>query len=117
MLKQESLIEIFVDIKISNLEKKQSISLEEKKDLLKLYIQYGFGILMESSDRIITENYSKGIENYNKAYDNFVAARTLGLDILSTKYENFEELLKSDSELNFVAEDIENLYLRYHFSV
>ena len=110
MLKQESLIEIFVDIKISNLEKKQSISLEEKKDLLKLYIQYGFGILMESSDKIITENYSKGIENYNKAYDNFVAARTLGLDILSTKYENFEELLKSDSELNFVAEDIESLY-------
>ena len=75
MLKQESLVELFVDTKISNLQKKPFLSLEEKKDLLKLYNQYGFGVLMESSDKAITKNYSKGIENYKKAYDNFVAAK------------------------------------------
>ena len=110
MLNQESLIEMFVDIKISNLQKNESLSVEEKKDLLKLYIQYGFGILMESSDRVIIKNYSKGIENYKKAYDNFVAARILGLDILSIKYDNLEELLMSDNKLNFVDEDLESLY-------
>ena len=109
-LKQESLVELFVDTKISNLQKKPFLSLEEKKALLKLYNQYGFGVLMESSDRTIIKNYSKGIENYKKAYDNFVAARILGIDILSTKYENFEELLINDKELNFEEEDVEDLY-------
>ncbi|MDC0383358.1 TRAP transporter TatT component family protein [Candidatus Marinimicrobia bacterium] len=110
MLKQESLVELFVDAKISNLQKKPFLSLEEKKDLLKLYNQYGFGILMESSDKVITKNYSKGIENYKKAYDNFVAAKILGIGILSLKYENFEELLINNKELNFEEEDIEDLY-------
>ncbi|MBT5782645.1 MAG: hypothetical protein HOI03_05700, partial [Candidatus Marinimicrobia bacterium] len=106
MLKQESLVELFVDTKISNLQKKPFLSLEERKDLLKLYNQYGFGVLMESSDRAIIKNYSKGIENYKKAYDNFVAARILGIGILSLKYENFEELLINNKELNFEEEDI-----------
>lgn len=110
MLKQESLVELFVDTKISNLQKKPFLSLEEKKDLLKLYNQYGFGVLMESSDKAITKNYSKGIENYKKAYDNFVAAKILGIGILSLKYENFEELLINNKELNFEEEDIEDLY-------
>ena len=106
MLKQESLVELFVDTKISNLQKKSILSLEEKKDLLKLYNQYGFGVLMESSDRAIIKNYSKGIENYKKAYDNFVAARILGIGILSLKYDNFEELLIKNKEFNFEEEDI-----------
>jgi len=110
MLKQESLVELFVDAKISNLQKKPFLSLEEKKDLLKLYNQYGFGILMESSDKAIIKNYSKGIENYKKAYDNFVAAKILGIGILSLKYDNFEELLINNKELNFEEEDIEDLY-------
>ena len=101
MLKQESLVELFVDAKISNLQKKPFLSLEEKKDLLKLYNQYGFGVLMESSDKAIIKNYSKGIENYKKAYDNFVAAKILGIGILSLKYDNFEELLINNKELNF----------------
>ena len=72
MLKQESLVELFVDAKISNLQKKPFLSLEEKKDLLKLYNQYGFGVLMESSDKAITKNYSKGYPDEENGFINLL---------------------------------------------
>jgi len=36
MLKQESLVELFVDTKISNLQKKPFLSLEERKGFIKV---------------------------------------------------------------------------------
>jgi len=110
LVKQNILSSFYFENKISKYEKKADESEISKKKLLRLYVEYGFGILMEKSDRVILINYDEGIETSKKARQYFKSARFIGSEILSSKYDYFNEWIMNKAEIEFKEEDIETLY-------
>ena len=51
----------YFDRKIKSFKKKDNLTLDEKRELIKLEVQYAYGVILEKSDRIIDENYQEAI--------------------------------------------------------
>ena len=60
LIKNDIITSYYFENKIAKTDKKKNKTELDKKTLLKLNVEYGFGILMEKSDRIILEDYSEG---------------------------------------------------------
>lgn len=110
LIKQDKLTSLYFEKRISKYDKKENKTEKDKKSLLQLNVEYGFGVLMEKSDRVIFDDYSEGIKNYKKANKFFVDARSVGIDLLSKKYKNFNQWLLGSSDIIFEKSDIEVLY-------
>jgi len=105
-----NLISRFYENKISSLESKDILTLEQKRVLIKTKIEYGFGILLEESDRILDEDYQLGLNKADEAYEELKDARTLSVSIINSNYPNFEKWLNKRAEINFNQDDIFDLY-------
>ncbi|MBT4578577.1 MAG: hypothetical protein HOB93_01595 [Candidatus Marinimicrobia bacterium] len=110
LLNHPNLVSIYFENKIQKLEKKASPTKIEKRKILKLKNEYAFGILMEKNDRLIGQDYSKGLEGYHKANIIFNEAKIIGSEILITSFPNFELWLKGNSKITFSHSDIFDLY-------
>jgi len=80
-----NLISRFYENKISSLESKEILTLEQKRVLIKTKIEYGFGILLEESDRLLDEDYQLGLNQADKAYEEFKDAKMLSISIINSK--------------------------------
>ena len=89
--------------KIKSIQNKIQISNSSDIDLLQKGVQeltmYSYGFLIEESDRIILDNYSKGKKIENKAHDYFSEAVKYGDLALSKKYENYLNWLTGSSSI------------------
>ena len=56
------LVSYYFTKKSESLDKKKTLSLDQQKVLLKTKVEYGFGILMEESDRVIDNIYNLGVK-------------------------------------------------------
>ena len=110
LIKHDKILSFYFENKISMVDKKKNKTKIDKNSLLKLNVEYGFGVLMEKSDRIIFEDYSEGLKSYKKAKKYFGHARIIGIELLSEKYSSFDKWLLGDVEIEFEQKDIENLY-------
>lgn len=110
LIKNDRITSYYFENKIAKTDKKKNKTELDKKTLLKLNVEYGFGILMEKSDRIILEDYSKGIKSYKKANKYFSSAKSIGIDLLSQKYIYFDQWLLNNTNIEFEKDDIEVLY-------
>ena len=89
--------------KIKSIQNKIQISNSSDIDLLQRGAQeltmYSYGFLIEESDRIILDNYSKGKKIENEAHDYFSEAVKYGDLALSKKYENYLNWLTGSSSI------------------
>ena len=65
------LVSYYFTKKIESLEKKKDLTFDQQRALLKTKVEYGFGILMEESDRVIDDNYNLGVQISRNAYIEF----------------------------------------------
>ena len=101
----------YFERKIKSYKNKQNLSLDEKRDLIKLEVQYAYGFILEKSDRIINEDYHEGISFAKKAHPYFQNAIDLTISNLKEKYPEIESWLAGeDFDINFDKEDIFDLY-------
>ena len=52
-------------------------------------MEYGYGILLEESDRLIDEDYYLGLEKAQEAYQEFKDAKEIGISILKDSHKGF----------------------------
>ena len=110
LIKHDKITSYYFENKIAKADKKENKTEIDKKTLLRLNVEYGFGVLMEKSDKIILEDYSEGLKNYKKANEYFGYAKSTGIDLLSKKYPSFEQWLLNKEEIEFERGDVEVLY-------
>ena len=101
ILDHPKLVSIYFEKKIDSLEKKDSLSLAEKRKIVKTKVEYAFGVIMEKSDRLIDEDYSLGLAGYKNANFIFKEAKTLSLSILKGSHPEFDSWLKGKADISF----------------
>jgi len=104
------LVSKFYVKKISNLESKEILTIEEKRTLIKTKIEYGYGVLLEQSDRLLDQDYQLGLEKANDAYKQFNEARDVCISIINNSYPNFNKWLDNKADINFNKDDVYDLY-------
>ena len=87
-----------------------SKDINHQRKIIKTKVEYAYGILMERGDRLIDDDYSKGMIYYKKANKLFLEAKQSSLHILSQRYPNFNQWIKNDLTINFVVRDTYDLY-------
>ena len=87
-----------------------SYDINHQRNIIKTKVEYAYGILMEKGDRLIDDDYSKGMIFYNNANKLLLEAKQTSLNILSEKYPNFNQWIKKDLKINFEAKDTYDLY-------
>ena len=110
LINQDFIVSIYFNNKISKLKKIQDPSLQNLQNLMRTHIEYGYGVIMEKSDRLIESDYSYAISNYKIAFLHFNSARLIGTKILTSKYVNFEEWLNNEVNIIFSKSDVSDLY-------
>ena len=110
IIDQPELVSIYFEKKIKKLEKSDMTSLDQRRDLMRTKVEYGFGIIMEHADRLIDVDYSSALVKYKKANIIFKDARDSGISILNNRYSNFNDWIRGVVELQFTNNDIIDLY-------
>ena len=64
LLDQHKLVSMYFDRKIKNLESIPNPIKDDKRQLIKTKVEYGFGVIMEQSDRLIEKDYTAGLSGY-----------------------------------------------------
>ena len=101
----------YFERKIKSYKQKQNLTLYEKRNLIQLEVQYGFGFILEQSDRIINEDYHAGISLSKKAHPYFQNAIDLTISNLKKNYPEIESwLLGEGFDIEFKKEDMFDLY-------
>ena len=110
ILNRTRLISFYFDKKISNMKGEDSEDINHQRNVIKTKVEYAYGILMEKGDRLIDDDYSKGMLYYKKANKLFLEAKQTSLNILSQRYPNFNQWIKKDLEIIFEVNDTYDLY-------
>ena len=110
ILNRTRLISFYFDKKISNMNEGDFENLNHQRNVIKTKVEYAYGILMEKGDRLIDDDYSKGMIYYKKANKLFLEAKQTSLNMLSQKYPNFNQWIKKDLAINFEVKDTYDLY-------
>jgi len=87
-----------------------SKDINHQRKIIKTKVEYAYGILMERGDRLIDDDYSKGMIYYKKANKLFLEAKQSSLNILLDRYPNFNQWIKNDLTINFDVKDTYDLY-------
>ena len=104
------IISLYFEKKIKSLERKKSLSTEQKRLLLKTKVEYGFGVLLEESDRILDDDYNLGVKKSQEAYIVFSDAKKVGNSILIISYPKLDSWLSGETDLQFKINDVSDLY-------
>jgi len=110
ILNRTRLISFYFDKKISKMSEKDFENISHQRDLIQTKVEYAYGILMEKGDRLIDDDYSKGMRYYKKANELFLEAKQSSLTILLERYPNFNQWIKKDLNINFNTRDTHDLY-------
>ena len=103
-------VSLYFEKKIKSLERKKSLSTEQKRLLLKTKVEYGFGVLLEESDRILDYDYNLGVKKSQEAYIVFSDAIKVGNSILIISYPKLDSWLSGKTNLQFKINDVSDLY-------
>ena len=71
-----------------------SMDINHQRNLIKTKVEYAYGILMQTGDRLIDDDYSKGMIYYKKANKLFLETKQSSLNILIDRYPNFNQWIK-----------------------
>lgn len=104
------IVSLYFEKKIKSLERKKSLSTEQKRLLLKTKVEYGFGVLLEESDRILDDDYNLGVKKSQEAYIVFSDAKKVGNSILIISYPKLDSWLSGETDLQFKINDVSDLY-------
>ena len=104
------IVSLYFEKKIKSLERKKSLSTEQKRLLLKTKVEYGFGVLLEESDRILDHDYNLGVKKSQEAYIVFSDAKKVGNSILIISYPKLDSWLSGETNLQFKINDVSDLY-------
>ena len=104
------IVSLYFENKIKSLERKKSLSTEQKRLLLKTKVEYGFGVLLEESDRILDDDYNLGVKKSQEAYIVFSDAKKVGNSILIISYPKLDSWLSGETDLQFNINDVSDLY-------
>lgn len=103
-------VSLYFEKKIKSLERKKSLSPKQKRLLLKTKVEYGFGVLLEESDRILDYDYNLGVKKSQEAYIVFSDAIKVGNSILIISYPKLDSWLSGETNLQFKINDVSDLY-------
>ena len=103
-------VSLYFEKKIKSLERKKSLSPKQKRLLLKTKVEYGFGVLLEESDRILDYDYNLGVKKSQEAYIVFSDAIKVGNSILIISYPKLDSWLSGKINLQFKINDVSDLY-------
>jgi len=101
---------MYFDRKIKNLESIPDPIKDDKRQLIKTKVEYGFGVIMEQGDRLMEKDYTAGLAEYKKANLIFSEARETAISLFTDKEPDFENWLRNKSQIQFEREDIFDLY-------
>ena len=104
------IVSLYFEKRIKSLERKKSLSTEQKRLLLKTKVEYGFGVLLEESDRILDDDYNLGVKKSQEAYIVFSDAKKVGNSILIISYPKLDSWLSGETDLQFKINDVSDLY-------
>ena len=104
------IVSLYFEKKIKSLERKKSLSTDQKRLLLKTKVEYGFGVLLEESDRILDDDYNLGVKKSQEAYIVFSDAKKVGNSILIISYPKLDSWLSGETDLQFNINDVSDLY-------
>ena len=104
------IVSLYFEKKIKSLERKKSLSTEKKRLLLKTKVEYGFGVLLEESDRILDDDYNLGVKKSQEAYIVFSDAKKVGNSILIISYPKLDSWLSGETDLQFKINVVSDLY-------
>ena len=104
------IVSLYFENKIKSLERKKSLSTEQKRLLLKTKVEYGFGVLLEESDRTLDHDYNLGVKKSQEAYIVFSDAKKVGNSILIISYPKLDSWLSGETDLQFKINDVSDLY-------
>ena len=104
------IVSLYFEKKIKSLERKKSLSTEQKRLLLKTKVEYGFGVLLEESDRILDDDYNLGVKKSQEAHIVFSDAKKIGNSILIISYPKLDSWLSGETDLQFKINDVSDLY-------
>ena len=104
------IVSLYFEKKIKSLERKKSLSPKQKRLLLKTKVEYGFGVLLEESDRILDYDYNLGVKKSQEAYIVFSDAIKVGNSILIISYPKLDSWLSGKTNLQFKINDVSDLY-------
>jgi len=110
LLEKPKLVSIYFERKIKKLEGNDSMSLHDRRVLVRTKVEYGFGIIMEQADRLIEDDYLEGLDQYKKANNVFNEAQDLGMLIMLEKYPEFNDWLQKDAVIDLKKEDVSDMY-------
>ena len=110
LLEQPKLVSMYFDRKIKNLESIPDPIKDDKRQLIKTKVEYGFGVIMEQGDRLMEKDYTAGLAEYKKANLIFSEARETAISLFTDKEPDFENWLRNKSQIQFEREDIFDLY-------
>ena len=104
------IVSLYFEKKIKSLERKKSLSTDQKRLLLKTKVEYGFGVLLEESDRILDDDYNLGVKKSQEAHIVFSDAKKVGNSILIISYPKLDSWLSGETDLQFKINDVSDLY-------
>ena len=104
------IVSLYFEKKIKSLERKKSLSTKQKRLLLKTKVEYGFGVLLEESDRILDYDYNLGVKKSQEAHIVFSDAKKVGNSILIISYPKLDSWLSGETDLQFKINDVSDLY-------
>ena len=104
------IVSLYFENKIKSLERKKSLSTEQKRLLLKTKVEYGFGVLLEESDRTLDHDYNLGVKKSQEAHIVFSDAKKVGNSILIISYPKLDSWLSGETDLQFKINDVSDLY-------
>ena len=104
------IVSLYFEKKIKSLERKKSLSTEQKRLLLKTKVEYGFGVLLEESDRTLDHDYNLGVKKSQEAHIVFSDAKKVGNSILIISYPKLDSWLSGETDLQFNINDVSDLY-------
>ena len=104
------IVSLYFEKKIKSLERKKRLSIEQKRLLLKTKVEYGFGVLLEESDRILDDDYNLGVKKSQEAHIVFSDAKKVGNSILIISYPKLDSWFSGETDLQFKINDVSDLY-------
>ena len=104
------IVSLYFENKIKSLERKKSLSTKQKRLLLKTKVEYGFGVLLEESDRTLDHDYNLGVKKSQEAHIVFSDAKKVGNSILIISYPKLDSWLSGETDLQFNINDVSDLY-------
>mgnify|MGYP001210148337 FL=1 len=104
------IVSLYFENKIKSLEMKKSLSTDQKRLLLKTKVEYGFGVLLEESDRTLDHDYNLGVKKSQEAHIVFSDAKKVGNSILIISYPKLDSWLSGETDLQFNINDVSDLY-------